>query len=244
MLYDVRWNTSKKGCVDKVLSSSAFQDYEGRSLEDLRKDGVETQFTAQYFRAKGVKCSNYIKGDYGKVTPVIPHEGDRLVHVHYHPSFNVKPSRLDIYGEGRDAALLEGDIAVPPVYLIGADGKDHVLYSARQRKDFPGFFEKFLLGHKKARKFAELNPWEAYNRYEHEWQKNLHEQIVKSIGKKREKELIGKPFEEAVSAVGEIEELSKIYTVSLEKSLGYKTGIVKTSGGRHEWLYGSAENFA
>lgn len=229
--------------INRVLSSSAFQDYEGRSIEDLRTDGIETQFTVQYFQGKGVKCSNYVKGDGVEVLSLVPHEGDRLVHFHYHPSFNVNPSRKDIYGEGRDAALLEGDMNVPPVYLIGADGKDHVLYSARQRTDFPGTFEKFLLSHKNLRKLQSKNPWERFNRYERAWKKNLYEEVVKRVGKERERDLIGKPFEEAVSAIGGIEELSRIYMASLEEALRYKTGIVKTSRGKPEWLYGSAELF-
>ncbi len=233
----------ERGWVDKILSSSAFQDYEGKSLGDLRKEGIETQFVAQYFQNKGANCSNYVRGDYGKVMAVIPHEGDRLLHIHYHPSFNVKPSRSDIYGESMDAALLESNIDTPPVYLIGADVKDHALYSARQRSGFPGTFEKFLLRHKKFRKLQERSPWEKFNRYEREWKRNLHEEIVKHAGREKEEALIGKPFEEIVDIIGGEEELSKIYATSLENALGYKAGIVKTSAGKHTWLYGNAEIF-
>jgi len=248
MLYDAKGNTMEKvesGWIDQVLSSGAFQDYEGVSLEDLRNRGIETRFVIKYFQGGRVEPFGFTEGDERSVNGLFPHDGDRLVHIHYHPSGNVLPARKDIHRSDQDAALLKRfskNIEVPPVYMIGADVDNETFYLARLRKDFPKGPERYLLGPNSAIKPEWWEPIR-WNRFEYEWQKAFAEMVIECMGPEAEKQVRGKDFDEVVGLVGGYKKLAEIGAKSLGKAFGYKTGVVETTGRKPKWIYGKAELF-
>lgn len=238
-----------EGWVNQIITSSAFDDCEGQALENLNKYEAESGFCVQYFRDGKTNFYGFNVGSNGSVNMTVPHGGDRLLHVHYHPSLYVSPSVGDIHGADQDAAILRNELEIPPVHMIGAVLDASPLYLARQRKKFPGYIERSLLKHKKP---EEWHPT-ARKIYEMESNRLLYEEMVDRLGKEREMELRGRPIEEVLELSGiTYTDIAKMNAKALQKSYGYKTGLLGTAdkfpgsgfiSDRRTWIYGNGAMF-
>jgi hypothetical protein len=234
--------------VEEIVNSPEFAEYEKRAKDNVREHEVESGFCVQYFKDGRINFYDFDIGDNGSVTMSVPHGSDRLIHVHYHPGNYVSPSTADIHEADKDAAILGKELEVPPVHMIGSVAGDDTFYLVKQRKKNPGYIEKFLLSHSKP------NKWRRWKRkkYEYESNKMLFEEITKRLGEEKEIEMRKRPIEEVLDASEmNYRDIAVINARALEKSYGYKTGIIGSYTNsdddsidpKRPWKYGNAELF-
>jgi hypothetical protein len=224
----IRGELGNEAWLNEILSSNAFQDYEGTSLDILQRYGDETGFVAQYFRDGRIEMSEHTRGDSDSVQGAFPHGADMVAHVHYHPGRgNVAPSRKDIYGSDQDTMLLQGELGVLPVHMIGAPTDDGAIYSARQRTTPAGRVEKFLFSHSSPRAWKPLK----YMKFEMDWKRQLATQMIINVGEDAEREMRGMDFDDALRQ-GRVSyrRFGDMVVDSLENVFNYRTGLVESTG--------------
>jgi len=241
--------TRGRSWVNEIVSRTAFDDYEGQALDNLNRYGVESGFCVQYFRGGRTEFYEFAKGDNGSVTMAVPHGGDRLLHVHYHPDKYVSPSTKDVHESDKDAGILRKELEVPPVLMIGARVDESPLYLAMQREKFPGVVERFLLPRFKPDNWRRLST----KLYEMESNRMLYEAIRDRLGEERELELRNKPYEEVLAESGiTYSDIALMTSKAVERGYGFKTAVLASTdkfpdaepiSDKRAWILGNGELF-
>ncbi len=251
-----------QGWVGRVLDQKAFAYSEGEALEYLRRYGMESGFCVQYWVDGRMRFEELEIGGTGSVRVAVPHGGDRLLHVHYHPSGSLGPSRNDVYAADADAAILRKELGAPPVHMIGALVDGSPFYLARQRPKFPGYLERFCVARIPKERWRPL----ARRVYEMETNRQLADAVRSRIGEAREQELRSAPVDDVLRESGINQtEIELMAARAVERAYGLRVGVygpnpaafepevgscvvldLDADGaqtGQRSWLYGSAEQF-